>query len=362
MHHIALVLFAALGLDRKNYGLAAFWALVTILAGWSVIFAASSWDYHGYIVYFQCATTALCFAPSFGGIEASLTLIARTIAAVVGTDGGPALVGFYSVFAVIIKLQVFRRETHAFGAALLAYLCFGFFVHEMTQVRVGFAIALLWLSLSAWATPQKKWFGLAWFALAVTIHTSAVLAAIVPVFARIRLSFSRVLILLVVAAIAGQLFETELRPLIGTIDIVVAGRIGAYLSDIGSDISRVPQFSIYASCTAGIILVSYVGQTFQNWTKFERMAQSSVVAGLALYFMVYWLAVIGQRAFELLTSPLPFVVAATWQHSRSSFIRVLLAVMLLAIFYNLMVRNGVMKDFVLDGTAQYMRIMQGAVN
>jgi len=337
------------------------YGLILLLGTWTIVFASASWDYRGYLSYVQCATSAVCYAPTYDAIEPSFQVVAQGIFAIFGNQADILVLAAYTLPAVAIKLYLLGRHSPAFGYSLAAYAVFGFFVHEMTQIRVGLAIAFLWAAMCEWGQ-QRRLSSLLLFVVANIFHSSAIIAAVVPLASRLRPPPIVLLaLLLLLLAIGPQLAENfgnyETMKQLG-----LEGRLGAYLTDIENDISLTPQISAVSIGVLGIAILGMFGTRTKDFTRIEALAFTSLVLGVGLYLASYWIPVVSARLFELLSSTLPFVVASIGRHSRFLSVRIAVVAILVGIGFNLLVRNGTRRDFVLEHQAQYVRLLEGRTN
>lgn len=361
MHHIAFVLLSAFGLSVRRPGPAVLLGVFLVLAAWSLTFAPRSWDFLGFELYFECATTSTCYALAASDIEASFRAIANFIADTLGPNAAPAIVALYSLTSIAIKLYVFRKEAENFGVALFTYLCFGFFLHDLTQVRAGLAIAFLWLAMHLILTRRQWVAGVAAMAVSVLFHNSTlVILAALPLIL-VRLPVTVLLSLVGVAMVAGATIKDMVATDLSTFEFALDPRVTAYLAAADFDILVSPQFSIFGLCIGAVVagVALFVNQ--RAFTRFERAAFISVTTGLMLYLAVFWLPIIGQRAFDVLASLLPFVTAAVFRVTRNPTPRIIMIAAASGIFLNAMVRNGLMLDFVLDGQAQEAHLLSRGV-
>src|SRR5687768_2920809 len=136
MHHLALVLAAALLFRVNRVGILSVSLIATTLITFAAIYGDASWDYEGYLQYYECLRDDNC-GDDANRLEPGFLLLASAIDFIWGAGGGAILIAIYSAVAALIKLYVLRKECRPFGVALLGYLCFGWFIHDMTQIRVG---------------------------------------------------------------------------------------------------------------------------------------------------------------------------------------------------------------------------------
>lgn len=314
-----------------------------------MLYADTSWDYQGYLRYFECARLGNCYGDDFG-VEGSFITAAKIFGILFGSAGGPILVTAYTSLSVFLKLNLMRRECKAFGVALFGYLCLGWFLHEMTQVRVGLAIAFLWLAVQA-QSKNANWRAMAYLGLAIIIHYSAVLAIIYVVFRNTAVNMKMWLIWLIVTAIVGMVLSHFAVQLIGQASYFIDPRLAIYASALGSPILTTSQLNVHSLITIALVTL-FISQGLHKWTAFEVAAFKFVIIGTFFYMLLFWIPVVGLRLFELFTSFLPIIGAACYKNQRSKLARIMVLIMFLSLFLNTVIRNGLMLDLVRPGQAQ----------
>ena len=183
MHHVLLVFLGVLLSPLARVRSSVAWSIALLLAIYAALYADASWDYAGYLEYFDCIRGRSCAEDVSERVELTFLATASFLGLLLGSAGGPFLVAIYSSTAVMLKLHLLSRECKSFGVALLGYLCIGWFLHEMTQIRVGLAVAFLWLAVHA-LSAQLRVRAVAYFGMAVLVHYSAALGLIYFVFRR----------------------------------------------------------------------------------------------------------------------------------------------------------------------------------
>ena len=81
--------------------------------------------------------------------------------------------------SVGVKMALFARYGGSLFGCVMAYLSYFFLLHEMTQIRVGLAIGLLYFSWFSWMEGRRRayyFFGL----LAALFHVSCLIFLIAP--------------------------------------------------------------------------------------------------------------------------------------------------------------------------------------
>lgn len=359
MHHIALFIISLFLAKCRNLPRYFVFSLFLILFSYRAIFADTSWDYEGYIEYYKCNTFVYCGPSADGAIEKSFSEIASIIEAMFGNEGGAALIALYASASLAIKLYVLDRRSADFGIAFLGYLGFGWFIHEMTQIRVGLSIALLWLALSELESERRPWRAILFFLMAVFIHASSLVGLIYLVGRKIQINnIYYIAILLIIFAIGGRAIGTLLSEFVPEEYGGFSTRLVIYLSAREGGVLGTSQLNFFSLSIISIILFSVRYGNVRNWDKFSIGSLNCLLVGVCVYFLIYWIPVVGLRVFEIYASFLPFVAASCVYHSKKSAVKIVTILMISAIFLNMMVRNGLMKDFIFQWQAQYSRLME----
>ena len=129
-------------------------------------------DYQGYLEYYRDVLNA-----NFKNVEPAFILLTKTIDDVFG-DSVMLFVTF-AFLGVFIKLYAIDKLTPYKNLALLFYYVNFFLLHEMTQIRVGVASALLLLCIQP-IRQRKIWQFLLFAGLAICFHYSALM--ILPLY------------------------------------------------------------------------------------------------------------------------------------------------------------------------------------
>lgn len=312
-------------------------AVVLYFLFWVLLAFASlnielSVDYPGYIAYFNCSVVDSCSDLLSKRVESSYIYISRLIS-VLGGDGYFA-VFFYICVSIFIKVLVIGKSAH-FGIALFAYVAFGFFVHEMTQVRVGLAIAFIWLAV-LFSARRRMVISLLTMAAAFVLHNSSIVAILHFILKEFSLNKYAVVVLFVMAALFGYLIAgTSWLSYLGLPD----PRFATYLAADPDSLVSTPQFTVNVTIYMVSILLAYY---LRGGLKYDRFSEASLnlsVFGVLIYLAFYWVPVVGLRVMELFTSFMPFVIAAAYKRSNSYYIKIIFILLVFGIFINLFVRN-----------------------
>ena len=336
MHYIVLVLFFAFQAVNRKVGITkfSFYLYIFLLISFAFFAREGSWDYYGYIEYYNCSIDSSCVPVGF---EESFLYIARVANAIVDKWGFQITFGFYVASAIWIKLALMKRYSVNFHVALFALLCYGYFIHDLTQIRVSLAIAISWLAYSYWVE-KKILLAFLFVAIATFFHVSAILGLVVIVISGVP---TGIFLLLVALAIpigkyiaAGDVLLT-----------VPYERLSVYLNALESEVILAPQFNIYVLIILIIIFIAYIGGT-EEWSQFECCGLNSMAFGVALYFFLYYIPAVPIRLLDFFSSLYPFVVAATYRTYESKLIKFILLALMILLFGNTAIKNNTRMDLV----------------
>jgi hypothetical protein len=349
MSHMLLVIFGGLLIPLRRVSILIVISIVILLIGYAVFYADTSWDYEGYLNYFECARLGNCYGDDFG-VEFSFIAAAKIFGIIFGSAGGMILVALYTSLSVTLKLNLLREECQAFGVALFGYLCLSWFLHEMTQIRIGLAIAFLWFAVRS-QSKNSAWKAVIYFGLAIIIHYSAALAIVYVAFRSAVVTMKIWVVWLVITALVGAALSNYATQFVDLAAIFIDPRFAIYAGALGSEILTTSQLNVHSAIAIAFVTLC-VAHGLHSWTAFEIAALKFVILGTMFYMLFFWLPIIGLRGFELFTSFLPIVGAACYRAHRSRLTRLLILIMFFGLFLNAVVRNGLMLDFVFPWQAQ----------
>lgn len=334
MHYIALVLFFVFQVERRKVGLAEYSFYLLLLISFAFLVREGSWDYFGYIEYYDCSIDASCVPVGF---EKSFLYISKVANAITNTLGFALTFGCYVISAIWIKMALLKRHAVNFHVALFALVCYGYFIHDLTQIRVSLAIAISWLAYIYWME-KKILLAILCIAGATFFHVSAVLGLVVIAVSGMP---TKILLLLTVLAIpigkyiaAGDVLFT-----------VPYERLSVYLNALGSDAILAPQFNIYVILILVVVCIAYFGGTAE-WSQLERCGLNSMAFGVAIYFSIYYIPAVPIRLLDFFSSLYPFVVAATYRTYKSNLIKFILLLSMILLFVNTAIRNNTRMDLI----------------
>lgn len=204
---------------------------------------------------------------------------------------------FLMTISLMMKFSVLKQLNHPI-LAVIFYLCVSFPLHENTQIRIAFAIALLFLATVKMF--EKRWILFAvLLLLATTFHTASALGAIVLAaanfMAKYRLRYGILFISLTAILISGVLttaldFFVQLNPLLREGDM---------------DSARPNLFSGTNIATALFLLSSLFSGSLKDHR--SRTFFLVVCGGLAVFFVFISVPVLAHRLKEVLMVFMTFI-------------------------------------------------------
>lgn len=289
-------------------------------------------DYYGYIEYFKCSTSDSCSEMLRQRVESSYIYTSRVVSALGGD--GYFVIFCYIFISIIIKLFLIGKSAH-FGMALFAYVVFGFFIHEMTQIRVGLAIAFIWLAV-LFSVRKRMAVSLLSMTMAFVVHNSSVVAFIYFIIKNLKLNLHVVVALFMLAALSGYLMlGANVLAYIGVSD----PRFNTYLAASSESLLKTPQFTVNVVIYMSVISLAYYFRGKDRYDDFSEASLKLSTFGVLIYLAFYWMPVVGLRVMELFTSFMPFVFAAVYKRSKSAGVKFVFVVLAIFMFFNLFVRN-----------------------
>ncbi|MEQ1665011.1 MAG: EpsG family protein [Bdellovibrionales bacterium] len=347
MHYIILVLFFALLAGKRKAGNVAFVFYMVTLILFAFFTREGSTDYSGYVEYYKCSISLGCDSTGF---EKSFSYVSQISNFVTVAWGLELTFLFYIVAGLSLKVYLIKNQSQAFGAAMLAFVCQAYFVHDLTQIRASLAIAILWYAYFFW-TQQKIVRACLFIVLASIFHVSALMGFFIVFIKRISTRF--LLILIIPAALTGQFLANGGITSIPGLSIE---RLDIYISALGSIGLVSSQFNVYV---VAITVVAFLGYKngLEEWTDFELLGINSMLFGVILYLSFYFVPIVPVRLLELFSCLYPFVVAATYNSSRSKMVKVSLVLLFIGLFVNTAIRNNTRFDLVFPWQAIHIEYM-----
>lgn len=152
-------------------------------------------------------------------MEPGFYLLVRLLGSML--EGENLYAAFYFLVAAVsiaIKLRLFETYGGSMFGCLLAFLSYFFLLQDITQIRTGLAIALLYLSWFSYADGRTRNFWLFGF-LATMFHVSCVLFMVAPVFRALKNWRQCAMAGLAVVSIAAVGWVAG-SPVLGAIDLI----------------------------------------------------------------------------------------------------------------------------------------------
>ena len=336
MHYLALVLFFMVQVARPKVGKIAFLCYLILLIVFAFLTREGSWDYYGYLDYYECSISPSCdsvgFEPSYGYIS--------QLAGSIAEEWGFELTYlFYIAVSIWIKISLMSRYSKMFGFAVFSFICYGYFVHDLTQIRASLSIAVLWMAYFYWI--EKK-FLLAVLALmgAVFFHISAVLGVVIVVA---RFFSTKILLILSIAAL---LLGNHAANVVNKLPDLGFNRLQVYVDALGSEALSVPQLNFYAVTIFVIVCIAIKNGVAES-SGVDGYAINAMLLGVLIYLCAYFIPVIPIRILEILSSLYPFVAASAYEKSKSKTEKIFLVILFFGLFVNTAIKNNTRIDFIL---------------
>jgi hypothetical protein len=312
--------------------------LAILLIAFAMLAAEGSWDYAGYLEYYDCSVSTSCDNFSF---EESYKYISRLSNAVFNENGFFATLFLYCSISIFIKLRFLSKYSVWFGASVFAFICYGFFIHEMTQIRASLAIALFWLALERLVSKDNLKFWV-YIVAASLIHTSAIIGSAAYLYSRLPSKF--LFFCIPFALIIGKVFYFFEIPSYFECDS--CGRMGIYMDAFGQSLSGPNQLPFY------LIFILLMSLLFfylvDQRSLMEEVALKSAIFGVTIYLAIYSIPVISVRILEFFSSLYPLIVASIFNTSKNIRDRVLIGLCCVALFANLALRNNTRVDLIMS--------------
>lgn len=125
-------------------------------------------------------------------------------------SGGPVLIFImYAMLAIILKFHIIKKYSLFPLISLLIYFCNYYFLHEMTQVRIGVSIAFAIISLYYWTVGVKRYYYIYLF-IAFLFHYSSLVFLIVHFLPNKKIKNKELIIYFAVIAASYVLYFLHL--------------------------------------------------------------------------------------------------------------------------------------------------------
>lgn len=267
---------------------------------------------------------------------------------------------FLAFTAVLVKTNIifyFSKNSWAFGIALLSYSFTFYLLHDFTQIRVGLAIALLFLAF--YSLVERAYIKFLIFSLlALGFHSSALVAflLLLPYRRKVAVWVDGCMIMFAVGsmflAAYGISIDAHLADALSAFDprinqyIMVAKQINAEVTD---------PFAIRALLLMAITLTlffvkmngRYVFEMDDKDVYAVILVRRSILIGLSCLFLFSPIPELAVRLFEINIALLPILVAIIFSHRGWLLQKILLALWVGSIFYAFVVIDrGLVKPYV----------------
>lgn len=343
MHYILLYIIS-LAISLKESGsLRKFVSVIGIISisTFALVYAPGSVDYEGYQELFLCAQDQVCIESK--PIEASFVLVARIAGYLFGEHGLIYLIAFYVVISSFIKIEFLARHAKHFTFAIFCYVCYNFFVHELTQIRASLSIAFFWLSIEQYAK-QKRLPSVLYFCISIFFHYSGIIGIVVYFFNRQTLPkrwlVKCVFIAFFFGVILPNLFMNEF-----VARFFPDSRLDIYFAATGHSILDLAPLNV-AIIVFFLLACMRLMQIRDNQIPaVEVISIKLAFLGLVAWGATWWIPGVGIRTFEFLNSLFPIVASALFFHSRKPISKLIVIGLVSMLFFNLVIRNGTRIDF-----------------
>jgi hypothetical protein len=318
----ALIVFCAIGALTESIGpkapyrpgtnLVVFVAAVALIAIAGTRAHSVDRDYMNYEAAFNCFRLGYdhCrMEPVFNVVSSAANALR------LGVEG---VIFFYAAAAIALyALLIVRSETPYLS--LLTYFSTMFFLHEMTQIRVGLAIAIaLWGLQYLYRQERIKFMA---FCLAASVVHLSCAAFFILLFMPTRRHYAWLGMLLLSAAVASS-FGNYLKPLYDAVFGYLIGEGSAYIY-YAREAEEINRFGLVRTATIGAYIVA-------AWNA-DRIATrvpqiyiylNSLLVALCTFYVFFYLPAVPIRMLEVFGSVLMFLLPATMFAFRSPITRI----------------------------------------
>lgn len=326
--------------------------VTAVLVIFSIAYMGGSADYKGYVTYFLCSQNEYCLKSGELNFEKSFVLISNFFYTLMFRSGATWVIGFYSTVALCIKMHIIGKYSRHFGIALLCYVSYAWYVHEMTQIRIGLAIAFYWLAVIKY-TKRQNLGSLLFFACALFFHTSTIIGALVYILRYVKFTSRQVFVWCAIGSVVGLAVSGTPTFLSAILSLgFVDPRLATYSDAIGNIVSSTNYLTVYFIANVVLLSLYALCALDEKTNDFEQYGFKLACIGMLYYSFFYWIPTVGLRGFEFFLCFTPFIAAAVYTNTRNTLARLIIVLLCIMVFYNLVVRNGTRTDFVLPGQAQ----------
>lgn len=227
---VILVLAVEYNLDtfKVQYGLVPLIILLAFLAGFRSPNVSKDYEEYkrifDFIFELKSISVSDTILPLF---EPIFSLIVNFFKSTFPINYALAIMLFFAIFSVTLKLVSFNSLTTNPFLAILFYYCIYFFLHEMAQIRFGLASGIVFFGLTFFFSERKNIFILS-VLIASLIHYSALSFLVIFLF---QGKFNKYFFgIMLIAAVLLGFIQTPLTFLLNKIDLAfITPRVSNYI-------------------------------------------------------------------------------------------------------------------------------------
>lgn len=251
--------------------------VVTLLVTFSALRYMVGTDYAMYSNYYARANPASDWAAQIDAFQQEALYTGLSLALKAGTDSPHAIFWLTSALTVIPVYAALRKQSRDLPFAVLLYILLAFYVAPFNTVRQGIAVAFLFWAYSFF-TRRTLVVAALLATIACLFHTSAVIAVVVMLLARLWRPGPRAttVVFIVAAAVATSLWQI---PALANLISGLSGRYAEYVAT-----SEAAGFGTYMLAAAYVVfailmlaLRQYNDRT--DWLAFLVMGAVFVIVG-----------------------------------------------------------------------------------
>lgn len=342
MQYLILFLFSILFLWVESRKSLYYIVYCLLLISFAFFNQEGSWDYYGYLEYYNCAIDEYCI-PEF---EFSYKAMALIFSSISETYGFHITLLFYIGLSLLIKIKLLFKHSLYIGAAIFSYVCYAYYMHELTQIRAALSIAFCWLAYDAYLNKKGGvWLFFGYMAIGIFFHTSALLAIVVIIAYHFKTKY---LLLLSYASMMMGNISSDL--IYSFFSMFPSERIQQYLSAMGNDVYTTPLFALYPAVILFTVTIQYLFRDKMVVNKWLIMSCNACLAGVIVYYISYKIPAIPLRLLEFLSTLYPFVFSALFKIKGNSkaVVKMLISAVFMVLFLNLSVKNNTRIDMIYE--------------
>jgi len=166
-------------------------------------------------------------------IEPGFTAIVLVFRSLFQSNYVLSLMIFFAFASVLLKIISIKKLSVNPYLVILFYFSHYFFLHEMTQIRIGFASAFFFIALIFYLK-GNRWIYISLILLATLFHYSAIMYLLILLFDSKRFNKSIYIVILIASLLLGIL-KIPLLNYLGNFDpSTVSGKLGNYANLVES--------------------------------------------------------------------------------------------------------------------------------